>query len=139
MYKMIVVDDEALELELISSLDIWKNYGIEITDTFECAHDALDYIRDNQPHIILSDICMGEMSGLDFIKEAKKLYPNVLFVFITAHDNFDYMHAAIVNNVFDYIIKPIDYNAIINLCERMTEHLSTLISASEPDSSILKC
>lgn len=139
MYKMIIVDDESFELELISSWNIWKRYNIEISAVFERPLDALNYLKENHIDIILSDICMPNMSGLDFLQSVKSISPDIIFIFVTAHNNFEYMHTAIVNNVFDYIMKPVHISTIQNLCERILEKLSNNPENLEPNFGMLEC
>lgn len=139
MYKMIIVDDESFELELISSWTLWSTYDIEIAAVFERPSEALSYISQNKIDIILSDICMSDMSGIDFLKEVKKISVNIIFVFITAYNNFEYMHTAIVNNAFDYLMKPLHFSDVQNLCERIWDKLSNEPTNSEPNLALLQC
>ena len=139
MYKMIIVDDEPLELSLISSLKIWNQYGIEIIATYEYAPDALSFIKENKVDIILSDICMSGMNGIDFFKEAKLISPEVIFIFVTAYNNFEYMHTAIVYNAFDYIVKPVTNEALTHLVLRIVDKLTNTEDNVEPNFAALSC
>ncbi|MFQ7550188.1 MAG: response regulator [Blautia marasmi] len=68
--------------------------------------EALDLIPALKPHIILCDIAMPVMNGLDFIKIVNREYPDIKLVVLSSYDNFEYVREALVNGAVDYVLKP---------------------------------
>ena len=85
MTKILFVDDDAIIRRGISSRIDWKANGWELAGTARDAIEALDLIKDNQPDIILTDIKMPGMSGIEMASIAKEYNPNIKFVFISGY------------------------------------------------------
>ena len=115
MYKLVLVDDETLSLNILSKLISSSNTGFELTKTFDNAQDALSYLQNNHVDVIISDISMPGMNGLDFLKSVKLDFPDIVFIFLTGYKNFEYMKFAISHNVADYLTKPLDKNELLQL------------------------
>lgn len=123
MYKLLVVEDEEKIREgLISAVD-WKSYNIKI-----CAHasngkDALLYFEKHQPNIILTDIQMPKMSGLELIQQAKNAGFNFEAIILTGYKDFNYAKQSIDLNVFDYILKPVQPDEILATVLKVAEKI----------------
>ena len=139
MFNMILVDDEPYEINKLTSLNVWNKYNINIKKSFTNPVSAMEFIEQNQVDIIISDISMPEMSGVEFLTQIRQKYKNIIFVFITAYTDFEYTHAAVVNNVFDYLLKPINVTDIDNLCSRMVNQLASISYNDEPNLQLLEC
>ena len=136
---MILVDDEPYEIKKLTSLYVWNKYNIEIKQSFTNPMSALEFLENNKIDIIVSDIAMPQMSGIDFLCTVRKKHKNIIFVFITAYTDFEYTHAAVVNNVFDYLLKPINVLDIDNLCSRIANQLADISVNDEPNLQRLEC
>lgn len=108
MYDLLIVDDEPYMREGIKSTYDWNSYGFQVVDTAENGREALEIIRIKRPHVVLTDIVMPEMDGLEFMEQVNRLYPEVNVVLVSAHSNFKYAHKAISHGVKGYLLKPID-------------------------------
>ncbi len=122
MLKIIAVDDEFQILNLLPKIIDWELFGFELTETFSKAEEALKYIKNNHVDVIFSDICMPGMDGFDFVKEVSEGYRNISVVILTAHQKFEYAQRLIQFGIFDYLTKPIDYDSLTNLLERLKAH-----------------
>lgn len=121
MHKILVVDDEQIIRNgIISSID-WANYGYEVVDVAENGKEALEKALKTKPDIILTDIYMPVMDGIELAQEIKKHLPEVIIIFLTGYNEFTYAQQAIEIGIFRYITKPILQNELIQ----------TLIDASE--------
>ncbi|MFP3156196.1 response regulator [Lachnospiraceae bacterium ZAX-1] len=105
MYRILIVDDEFLvRLGLKTTID-WNAHGYEIVGEASNGREALDMIPTCKPDIVLSDIMMPFMDGLEFITEAKKLACNIYFIILSNYENFQYAKTGISLGVSQYILK----------------------------------
>ena len=83
MYRVAIVDDEPIIVEgLTRSID-WKKYDCEVVGSADNGEDGMALIREKNPDILFSDICMGEMDGLTMIAGIKSEYPNLQITILT--------------------------------------------------------
>ena len=83
MYKVIIVDDEHIIVEGLSKGIDWAKYDCEVVGTADNGEDGMKLIREKNPDILFSDICMGEMDGLTMIAGIKSEYPNLQISILT--------------------------------------------------------
>lgn len=130
MFKLLIVDDERLTREGIIKHLNWNKLGIGEIEQAENGLQALEICRDFQPDIILSDIRMAKMNGIEFIQSVKDLDPDCSIIFMSAYTDKEYYKAAIQLKVVSFIEKPIDLseletaikNAITTRLERIKIH-----------------
>lgn len=123
MYKMIIVDDENGVRSILSDFINKNNFGFEVTGSFSSALAALEYIKLNQVDLVLSDVKMPKMSGIEFIEILSKNYPDIRKVFISGYSEFEYAKAAIKFDVDNYILKPVDYDEIGDVLSEIKNRL----------------
>lgn len=114
MYNILVVDDEPLICKGLTGL--LSASGLEIGQiiTAHNAHEALDYVRMEDIDLIVTDIQMGEMSGIELMYQAKILKPWVQTIIISAHETFQYAQMAIRLGARDYLIKPLNSDQFLD-------------------------
>ncbi len=122
MYKLIIVDDEKMILDGIKELFPWNKIGFEVTEGFTNAKKALEYLENESVDVVLTDMYMPDMNGLEFVKQLKE-YPDILVVFFSSHSDYNYMRGALKLNCFDYLLKPINYEELSNCFMRVKESL----------------
>ena len=105
MIKVLLVDDEKLALEYIENIIDWKIYGFELVGVMSDAQQALKVFRKKRPDLIISDICMYGMDGLDFAAAIREIDQNVHILFLSGYKNFDYIQEAIRLGIDDYLLK----------------------------------
>ena len=113
-----IVDDEAIVRRGIKKSVNWNELGIEMVAEAADGVEALSQVIENEPDIILLDINMPKMDGLEFASIIKKQYPKIKVVIITGYHEFEYARSALRSGVDDYILKPItkeDVGAIIRV------------------------
>lgn len=125
MLKMIIVDDEQLIRESLKKFIDWSSIGVEVIDTVGDGTSALDVIVKKTPDIVLSDISMPFLNGIELIKILRKLSVKSEIIFLTAYSNFNYAQSAIKYGAFDYILKPIDESALLETVKRCTVKINT--------------
>lgn len=114
MYKLLIVDDEKIVIEGLKSATDWKEHHIEIIGSASDGEEALKEIINNKPDIVLADIRMPRMNGLDLIKETKNLNLETVFIIISGYSKFDYAKRAIQLEAMDYLVKPIEVDEIVS-------------------------
>jgi two-component system response regulator YesN len=128
MKIMIVEDEPILRQGLISKID-WERLNVELAGEASDGFEALDVLEKCQPDIVLTDIRMPGMNGLQFISEARNHYPHLKFVIISGYNDFEYARDAIKYNVKDYLLKPINtlklHDLLSDLCQELREEKKT--------------
>lgn len=103
--KIVVVDDERIVTSAFKTL--LKVEGFSDAHFFNSPKDALNYLKDNQPDLVISDFLMPEMNGLEFLSEVKKLYPEVSKILLTGYaDKENAIKAINEIGLYRYIEKP---------------------------------
>ncbi|WP_187274467.1 response regulator [Paenibacillus sp. N3.4] len=118
MTKMLVVDDEVWVRErLIHTID-WQLLGITIVDEAGCGYEALEKSKEHNPDIILTDIRMPNMGGLELIQSLKDHQIRAKVIIISGYSDFDYAKKAIALGAFDYVLKPVEDQDLLCIVER---------------------
>ena len=118
MYRMVITDDEEKILEGISELFPWNNIGFQVVAKFTDARSALSYIENNPVDVVMSDISMPDMNGIELTKELKR-FPYIKVVLFSSYKDYEYMRAAILYETCDYLLKPIRYEELVACFERI--------------------
>lgn len=114
MYKLLIVDDEKIVIDGLTSATNWKEHHIEIVGTASDGQEALEKIIKNKPDIVLVDIRMPKMNGLDLIKETRLHKLGTVFIIISGYSEFNYAKRAIELEAIDYLVKPIEVDEIVS-------------------------
>ncbi|MDO5100095.1 MAG: response regulator [Eubacteriales bacterium] len=107
MYKVLLVDDEILIRDAMKEIIHWEELGFELMGTAANGLQALEMVRAEKPDMVLTDISMPYMDGLDLAKELHEQYPSIKVLIITGHNDFAYAKRAVQYKVSEYIMKPI--------------------------------
>lgn len=124
LYKIILVDDEDEVRGRISS-KILKESGFEVVGTAGNGYDALELIEKFSPHVVMTDIKMPYIDGIELARIIRRDYPTVRIGFITGYDEFDYAREAIKLNVYTYLTKPLTQEDITAFLRALKEDLDS--------------
>lgn len=113
MYNVLLVDDEKLILEGLKNIIDWEELNLKISDTAENGEEALSKFKQNPADIVITDIMMPKMNGLNLIKEIKAIDNNIKFIILSGYDDFCYTKQAIKLNIENYILKPINEDELL--------------------------
>lgn len=108
LYKVLIVDDEAFAREGLSTLMEWEKFGFVLLGEAENGPQAIRMIAEHQPDLVITDISMPEMSGIEliaYVREHMSYQPN--FVILSGYGTFEYAKEAMRLNVDNYILKPV--------------------------------
>lgn len=106
--KVVLVDDEILICKLIRMKVDWEALNMTVIAEFNSSRKALESVLTLQPDIIITDICMPVMDGIEFSEECIALLPQVKIIILTGYDEFEYAKKSIHIGVSDYILKPLN-------------------------------
>lgn len=128
--RIIVVDDHQLFREGIISL-LSKNEDLEVVGEASSAEDLYGLLASTNPHIILIDITMPGINGLEAIEDCRSKFPDVRFIVLTMHAEGQYVVKAVRNGAFGYLIKNADENELIQAIKNVAngkKHFNSEIS-----------
>ena len=121
MLKVMLVDDEPFTLQGLQVLIDWESAGFEIAAVCSNGKEALNFLSGNQVDLIISDIRMPEMNGLELLEAVKKeKLSDAKFVFLTGYDDFSYTQRAIRSGCLDYILKPVIEEELISVLRKVS-------------------
>lgn len=123
MYKVLIVDDEKMIRMGIKKVIRWEKLGVGQVFTAGSAKEALEILEEQAPEILITDIRMSEMTGLELIEEAKKLLPRLRVLVLTGYDSFEYARQSLRLKVQDFFLKPVDENDLSEAIEAQIHFL----------------
>lgn len=124
MFKVMLVDDERFIRKSIRNRIDWEKLGVYVEAEAENGVEALALLATVNPQIVLVDIRMPLMDGLSFITEARKRYPGIHYVIMSAYSDFEYAKKAIQLGVEDYILKPVKAVELEKLLDKIVHELN---------------
>lgn len=122
-YRVILVDDEPVILRSLKVAVPWEQMNLEIVGEARNGEKALQLVRELSPHMIISDIRMPGIDGITLMKEVLAEDAKRLFIFISGYGEFEYAREALREGAFDYLLKPIDHDELIEMLERAKKNL----------------
>ncbi|MCR8634172.1 response regulator transcription factor [Paenibacillus radicis (ex Xue et al. 2023)] len=123
MYKVLLVDDERIILEGISNVVNWAKAGTKLIGTARNGIEAYDKVQLDPPDIIISDIKMPGMDGLQLAAKIAENYPNIKMVLLSGFGEFEYARSAIRYGVKQYLLKPCNENKIVEVLQELVKEL----------------
>lgn len=122
MIRILIVDDEAIVLESVSGV-LEKAFEVVI-ETARNSREGLIKMEHFRPHIIMTDIRMPGMNGLEFIERVRKVDRLVKIIIVSAHDHFEYAKEAVKFGVEDYLLKPLSKSKMIDAVEKVIDKVN---------------
>lgn len=118
-FTIILADDEQQILYGMKNGIDWESLGFSVVGTAQNGKEALELIEEYHPDLLISDIKMPFMDGLELSKTIHENYINTKIILFSGWDDFEYARTAISYGVSQYIMKPIDYNEMQKLLTTM--------------------
>lgn len=106
MYKVLLADDDMLDLEGMRSFIPWIDLELEVVDAVNNGYAALEVLDREMVDILVTDVRMPSMSGLELARTAMGKYPDLKVIFVSGHQDFQYVKQAISMNACSYVLKP---------------------------------
>lgn len=122
--KVILVDDENLVRDLLKNCIKWDDIGMKVAGEASNAHEALDLIEMIMPDIIIADIHMPFMDGIEFSGIVIEKYPYIKILILTGYEEFEYAQKCVKVGVADFLLKPINDDEIIKALLKIKEKIN---------------
>ncbi|MBU9720995.1 MULTISPECIES: response regulator transcription factor [Bacillaceae] len=124
MYKVLLVDDEVFVRQGLLSLISWEEFGFEVIAEAGNGEDAFELIEEHSPDLVITDIRMPVVDGLELIKNVhKNLNSDQKFIIVSGYNDFSYAQKAVRFGVLDFILKPIDQEELEETLQKLKEKL----------------
>ncbi|WP_313563317.1 response regulator transcription factor [Ruminiclostridium cellobioparum] len=105
MLKVLLVEDETLVKVGINSLVNWRDMGFKVVAEGSNGEHGLSLIKEYQPDLVITDIVMPKMNGIDMMRKAKEYNPDITFIILSSYNEFDLVKQAMKYGAWDYILK----------------------------------
>ena len=118
MYQIVIVDDEPRICEGLVHLFPWESMGFHVAGSFTNGREALTFINAHpEVDAVMTDIEMPVMNGIELSRQLRD--QRIAVVFFSAYQDFEYARSAIINHVADYLVKPMNYDALSECMKRL--------------------
>ena len=133
-YKVVLADDEITIREGFKKLFDWEGHGCKIVGEAADGVAAINAVDTLHPDIVIMDIHMPLMNGLEAIGMLKRKYPKIAFIIVSGYDDFEYCREALRLKIVDYILKPVDFEEF----GEIIDNLKISIYRDEEESAVEK-
>lgn len=123
MYDIMIVDDEEIIRKGIIQYIDWNRYGYNIVAEAVNGKQAFEIAKDLKPQVILTDIYMPVMDGIEFAQKIKEILPETIFIFLSGYNEFMYAQKAIEIGIFRYLIKPLKVEELLSVLKEVSMEL----------------
>ncbi len=124
MYKVLVADDEYWTREKIRRMIPWESYSLEFLEPAADGEEVLRRMEEECPDILITDINMPFLNGVDLLSRTHEQYPDVVTFVISGYDDFEYVKGTFMSGSINYLIKPITRIDLVNALTRALELIS---------------
>ncbi|MCM3632809.1 response regulator transcription factor [Paenibacillus camelliae] len=131
MLKAVLFDDEHIVLKGLQKLIVWSECGVELVATAQNGKSALAAIRHHQPDIVLTDIRMPGIDGLELIRTIGVEFPDTVCIVFSGYNEYEYVKTAIHLGVIDYLEKPITLEKIREAIHKAVQHINERLEMLE--------
>ena len=105
MRKALLADDDFLVRSYLKMLSSWEKAGFEIAADVRDGEEALEILEQQEIELVVTDIAMPLMDGIELIREIRKKYPDIYVIVLSCHDEFEYVKKAMKEGADEYVLK----------------------------------
>ncbi|MGL5635149.1 MAG: response regulator transcription factor [Sarcina sp.] len=125
MLKVMLVDDERLIIEGLKNIIDWESLDLEIVNTANNGEEAIEKFRENPVDIVVTDINMPKVTGLELLKGLKEINDEVKFIVLSGYDEFSYAKSAIELGVRSYLLKPVNEDELEKALKDISDDINS--------------
>jgi two-component system, response regulator YesN len=119
MYNIVLVDDERLELDTLENYVPWEEMGFKVIGTAKNGKEALSKMGELLPDIVITDVKMPIMDGVEFADIIRGRLPQLKIIFLSGYDDFSYVKSALQMEASGYLLMPLDMDELRKLMEKV--------------------
>lgn len=108
MHNLVIADDESIVRRSLRKNIKWAKYGFKVVADAQNGQEALQAVETHRPELLITDIKMPDLTGIEVLIRAKKLHPQLQVVMLSAYDSFAYAADALMYGAQAYLLKPVD-------------------------------
>jgi two-component system response regulator YesN len=123
MRKLIIADDEKWVRTAVKTLIPFEELGLSLASEAANGIEALELCRQHEPDILVTDIMMPGLTGLELTKELRRLFPKLKIIIISGYNDFEYARTAMKYGITDYLLKPVEENELIQVLKRIRSEI----------------
>lgn len=123
MYKLIIVEDEEIVRSGLKNGTDWDSLGFQVVGTASNGIEALELIENQMPNVVLTDIRMPDMDGIELMKIIRQRHSDVEIVILSGYNDFEYARNAIKYGAYEYLTKPVDDNEFQRVFQEIYQNI----------------
>ncbi|WP_208559468.1 response regulator transcription factor [Marinilactibacillus kalidii] len=123
MYTVVLVDDEPIVREGMAYIIDWKKEGFQIVESVDNGIEGLEAIEKKQPDLVITDIRMPGLNGLEMVEAAKKRQLDAKFIVLSGYSDFEYAQKSVSLGALHYLLKPIDEEQLVVILRKIKAQL----------------
>lgn len=123
MYRVLIADDDYAVRYAYSKMKVWNDAGFEIAEQVSNGQLALEALKKEKYDIIIADICMPVLNGIDLLREIRNINIDAELIFVSSYNEFEYARQGLILGAFDYILKPVKSYKLQEVLKRAKEKL----------------
>lgn len=123
MYKLIIVEDENIVRSGLEHGTDWAGLGFEVAGTATNGIEALKLVEQCNPDVVLTDIRMPDMNGIELMRILRNQYADIEIVILSGYSDFEYARSAVKYQAYEYLTKPIDEQELIRTFQSIKQKI----------------
>lgn len=133
MYGLVIVDDERAVRSGLKKNIRWAQYGFRVLADADCGREAIRLVERLKPELLITDIRMPDLSGLEVMVHARRIRPGIQIIVLSAYDSFAYAQQAMLHSAAGYLLKPVEQAQLDLLMRKVQANLAGKPPAPDPD------
>ena len=135
MHDLVIADDESIVRKSLRKNIKWAKYGFRVVADAKNGQEALQAVETHKPDLLITDIKMPDLTGIEVLIRAKKLHPQLQVVMLSAFDSFQYAADALMYGAEAYLLKPVDFSQLENVMNKINDNLSSKTGRKEKNTA----
>lgn len=126
MHTMVIADDELIVRKSLRKNIKWAKYGFKVVADAQNGQEALSAVKTYKPDLLITDIKMPDLTGIEVLIRAKKLHPQLQVVMLSAFDSFEYAQDALMYGAEAYLLKPVELSRLDSVMNKVNDNFQHL-------------